>query len=86
MRADASAQEGELQRSKTSADDRARLAERIEELVKAGLVSTEVDDDGSVSFALTGAGERVARQMAMHGHGHALVLLGALVSSSEGLN
>jgi hypothetical protein len=86
VRADAFAEERESQPVQAAVDDRAKLAERIDELMQAGLVSAEMDDDGAISYALTGAGRKVARQMAMHRDGHALVLLGALVSSEEGLN
>jgi hypothetical protein len=69
--------------SRTSTDDEARRAELIADLAKAGLVSVEVDDDGAVWFALTSAGQKVARQMAMRRDAHALVLVGALSRVSE---
>jgi DNA-binding PadR family transcriptional regulator len=58
-------------------------AELIADLAKAGLVSVEVDDDGAVWYALTSAGRKVARQMAMRRDARALVLLGALFGASE---
>ena len=70
-------------RSRTATDDEARRAELIADLAKAGLLSVEVDDDGAVWFALTSAGQKVARQMAMRRDAHALVLLGALFRASE---
>ncbi len=59
------------------------LAQLIAELKSAGLVSVEVDDDGNLSFALTQRGERAALLMAMSRHGHALVLLGALMGTDD---
>jgi hypothetical protein len=58
-------------------------AQVIAELTRAGLLSVEVGDDGDISFALTPRGQRVARLMAMSRQGHALVLLGALVSTDH---
>lgn len=70
-------------RSRTATEDEARRAEPIAGLAKAGLVSVELDDDGAVWYALTSAGQKVARQMAMRRDAHALVLLGALFGASE---
>jgi hypothetical protein len=70
-------------RSRAATDDEATRAELITDLAKAGLVSVEVGDDGVVWYALTSAGQKVARQMAMRRDAHALVLLGALVGSGE---
>ena len=86
MRAGAFVQRRVPLRSGIATDDLAGLAELIAELTRAGLVSAEVGDDGAMSYALTSAGEKVARQMAMRRDAHALVLLGALVGSSEGPN
>ena len=83
MRADASSQVRVTPRSRTATDDEAKRAELIADLAKAGLVSVEVDDDGAVWYALTSAGQKVARQMAMRRDSHALVLLDALFGSSE---
>lgn len=69
-------------RSQTTIADKARVVELITELSNAGLVSAEMGDDGVMSYELTPAGVTAARQMAMHAHAHALVLLGALVGST----
>ena len=58
-------------------------AQVIAELVRAGLLLVELDDDGDVCFALTPRGQRAARLMAMSRQGHALVLLGALVGTDH---
>jgi hypothetical protein len=58
----------------------------ILELGRAGLVTVEVDDDGDMSFALTLQGRRAASLMAMSRADHALVLLGALMGTSDGPN
>jgi hypothetical protein len=55
----------------------------ILELGRAGLVAVEVDDDGDMSFVLTPQGRRAASLMAMSRADHALVLLGALVGTSD---
>jgi hypothetical protein len=69
-----------------SSIDGVGLVDLIAELVHAGLVSTDLDDEGSVGYVLTDAGVRTAQQMAMHKQGHALVLLGALAGSEIGPN
>ena len=83
MRADAPLHVRVTPRSRAATDDEAGRTELIADLAKAGLVSVEVDDDGAVWYALTSAGEQVARQMAMCRDAHALVLLGALSGSGE---
>lgn len=62
------------------------LSQLVAELASAGLVRVEVGDDGGTAFVLTRQGQRVARLMAMSRDGHALILLGALVGTSDGPN
>ena len=83
MRVDAVGLRSVSPRSQTAIDGKAGLVELIAELTKAGLVSAEVGDDGVMWYVLTPTGEKAARQMAMRGDAHALVLLGALVGSSQ---
>jgi hypothetical protein len=86
VRADALVQEHEPPRSGAGIDTEAESLELIVELARAGLVSAEVGDDGTLHCTLTPTGQKVARQMAMCREPHALVLLGALYGSGEAPN
>ena len=71
------------QASQANAEKQSSATQLIAELEGAGLLSIEVDDDADVSFELTRRGHRAAHMMAMGRDGHALVLLGALVSTGH---
>ena len=83
MRADTLVRGNTTRSAPADTRDKTSLAELINELANAGLVSAELGNDGSVEYTLTSKGVRAARQMAMCRDDHALVLLGALVGSSE---
>jgi len=86
VRAHDTADGGQTAEAWTAAEIAPRLSQLIGELASAGLVSVEVSADGGVTYALTPQGQRAARLMAMSRQAHALVLLGALVGTNEGLN
>jgi hypothetical protein len=86
VRVEASIPGGASPRSRAGIDEKAGLVELVGELVNAGLVDAEVGEDGVTWYTLTPAGQRTARQMAMHRDAHARVLLGALMGSGEFTN
>ncbi len=81
--ADATVQGSHAAGAQANAGVEPGAAQLIAELASAGLVSMELSDDGEISYALTPQGQLSARLMAMSRHPHALVLLGALVSTSD---
>ena len=86
MRAEATIPDSHTRDTQSVAGVEPSLTELIAELACAGLISLEAIDDGDISYSLTSQGQLAARMMAMSRQPHALVLLGALVSSGDGLH
>ncbi len=83
VRIDVTVEEGRNAGPEASAGAEPDLAQLLAELMSAGLVAVEASDDGEPSYALTPQGQSTARQMALSGEAHALVLLGALSTAAD---
>ncbi len=86
MRAEATVEGSHTPDTQVPAGAEPPLAELIAELACAGLISLEAGDGGDISYSLTSRGQLAGRMMAMSKQPHALVLLGALMSTSADLN